>query len=293
MTHDKDFIGQLESYLDEYEGATPLPESVRDAVRAQLPKTKQSGPLHGPLRYLSMSSLPAAARYGLAAAVILAVAVLGAAYFAGGQGVGGPSAPSATPAPTATPAPLPQGGELDAGSYVARYEPARIVFTVPDGWTAVSGLAVGTEMGDPPREAYVALSTVQDVYADPCHWRDALPSPGTGPTVDDLANALAVQPTRSGSDPVEAEIDGYRGKKVSVSVPDDVDFGDCDGGEFRSWTQVEGGSRFHQGPGQVDEVWILDVEGERVVIAMTYFPPISAEERAELQGVVDSLQIEP
>ena len=44
MTREDQFIGQLERYLDEYEGITPLPEAVRDAIRAELPKTKQAGP---------------------------------------------------------------------------------------------------------------------------------------------------------------------------------------------------------------------------------------------------------
>ena len=37
MTRNDDFIGQLEGYLEEYEGSTPLPNEVRDAIRAQLP----------------------------------------------------------------------------------------------------------------------------------------------------------------------------------------------------------------------------------------------------------------
>ena len=35
MTRDDRFISELETYLVEYEGSTPLPSSVRDAVRAQ------------------------------------------------------------------------------------------------------------------------------------------------------------------------------------------------------------------------------------------------------------------
>ena len=41
MTRDDDFIGQLEGYLDQYEGSTPLPDEVRDAIRAELPSTQQ------------------------------------------------------------------------------------------------------------------------------------------------------------------------------------------------------------------------------------------------------------
>ena len=58
---------------------------------------------------------------------------------------------------------------------------------------------------------------------------------------------------------------------IEMTVPTDIDFADCDRGEFRSWA-----GRYHQGPGQVDQVYILDVEGQRVVIDTTYMPGTSA-----------------
>ena len=39
---DDDFTGQLEGYLDEYLGSTPLPDEPRDAIRAQLPSIRQT-----------------------------------------------------------------------------------------------------------------------------------------------------------------------------------------------------------------------------------------------------------
>ena len=74
MTREDQFIGQLERYLDEYEGITPLPEAVRDAIRAELPKTKQAGPLTGLARFSGMSN---AYKVGIAAAVIGVAALIG------------------------------------------------------------------------------------------------------------------------------------------------------------------------------------------------------------------------
>ena len=60
MTRDDTFVEQLENYLDEYEGLTPLPDLVRDDVRAALPSTNQVGPMPGLRRYFPMSlSTPA------------------------------------------------------------------------------------------------------------------------------------------------------------------------------------------------------------------------------------------
>jgi hypothetical protein len=74
MTRDDDFIGQLEGYLDEYEGMTPLPGEVRDAIRSELPSTRQSGLRWGQMRYLPMSNN---AKLGLAAAAVVALAIIG------------------------------------------------------------------------------------------------------------------------------------------------------------------------------------------------------------------------
>jgi hypothetical protein len=41
MTRDSDFIGIIEEYLDEHEGHTPLPDGTRNAIRAELPSTRQ------------------------------------------------------------------------------------------------------------------------------------------------------------------------------------------------------------------------------------------------------------
>ncbi|MEP7040954.1 MAG: hypothetical protein ABI864_05195, partial [Chloroflexota bacterium] len=79
MTHDDEFIGQLENYLDEFEGMTPLPDAVRDAIRAELPGTRQIGPLSRPNRNGSrrLFHMSRNMRIGLAAAAVVLVAIVG------------------------------------------------------------------------------------------------------------------------------------------------------------------------------------------------------------------------
>ena len=93
MTREDQFIGQLERYLDEYEGITPLPEAVRDAVRAELPRTKQAGPTTGLARFSGMSN---AFKVGIAAAVIGAAALIGFSLY--NNRIGPPD--DATPSPS-------------------------------------------------------------------------------------------------------------------------------------------------------------------------------------------------
>jgi hypothetical protein len=80
------------------------------------------------------------------------------------------------------------------------------------------------------------------------------------------------------------------------SVPQDMEFADCDadGGEhyFESWVGGNGGDRYHQGPGQVDRLWILDVDGARLVIDGFDMPFATDAERRELLDVVASIRFE-
>lgn len=106
MSHNDDFIAQLEDYLEAFDGATPLPNRVRDAIRAELPSARQVQPRTGPKRMFTMlAHASAGARIGLAAAAVVVV-VLGAALLNNGRS-GGVGGGAATPTPTATTAPSP------------------------------------------------------------------------------------------------------------------------------------------------------------------------------------------
>src|SRR5262249_43538518 len=69
------------------------------------------------------------------------------------------------------------------------------------------------------------------------------------------------------------------------------DFHDCDEGVFESLT-AEGwaSDRYQQAPGQVDWLWILDVDGQRLVVDATYLADASAYDRSELDPVVRSIR---
>jgi len=108
MTHNDDFIGLLEDYFDAFDGVTPLPDRVRDAIRAELPTARQVHPRPGLERVLTMlSNTSAVARLGLAAAVLVVAVVLGGAFLNNGsRGIVG-GGPTPTPAPTIAPSLVP------------------------------------------------------------------------------------------------------------------------------------------------------------------------------------------
>jgi hypothetical protein len=96
MTTDDELLRQVTTYLDECEGTTLLPDSIREAVMADFQKTPQSRPT-GLARFLQMST---SLKLSMAAAVV-AVAVLIGITFLNGRNVG-PS-PDITATPSASP----------------------------------------------------------------------------------------------------------------------------------------------------------------------------------------------
>ena len=46
-------------------------------------------------------------------------------------------------------------------------------------------------------------------------------------------------------------------------------------------------------PANTDEFYVVDVSGKRMVIVARHYPGSSAADVAELQGIVDSIQIQP
>ena len=106
--------------------------------------------------------------------------------------------------------------------------------------------------------------------------------------------ALSGQASRDASAPVDITVGGHAGKSITLHVPDDAVFSQCDQGYFGSW----GGPaeptpyRYHQGPGQIDEVWVLDVDGVLTVIDTAYYAGTPVEHVEEMRAIVESATFE-
>ena len=106
--------------------------------------------------------------------------------------------------------------------------------------------------------------------------------------MDDLATAAE----HWGSDASAPSDVTFAGEQMVLTVPTDIVFADCKRVHFRSWIDDGGGYGWYQGPGQIDQWCILDVDGARLLINATYLPETSSQDRAELQAIVDSIRIE-
>jgi hypothetical protein len=291
VSADREVTRIVRSWLEE--GVTTLPDRVLDAVLDQVPATRQRRAWWPAWR---LPQLNTPIRIAVAAAAVVVLALIGVNLVPRTGGVGGVGGPHSTPVPTATPAPtpsptpaptLPPSGQLAPGTYRADF----ITYTLPAGWNSFQGWGVNKLGANPPNGIGITpWQQIATVYKDPCHWQTTTAS--VGPTVDDLVVALVAQKRGPTVTPVDVTIDGYRGKQIDLMVPLDVKLAACNGGEYKSWTDVSG-DRYNQGPGQHDLLDILDVNGRTLVINRSYYPANTAADRAELQAIVDSIKITP
>jgi hypothetical protein len=169
---------------------------------------------------------------------------------------------------------------------------------IPQGWEATGPFTIKSAGG--PQMMGVSVWDVGRVPSDPCLWAASTRDPG--PTVADLVGALETQVSRNASAAVEVILAGYAGRYLEWSVPADLvvtgdgDFQGCDvepsdgHRNFVSWFGNGQGTRWHQVAGQVDRLWILDVDGQRLVVDATYSPDASPADLEELDRVVRSLE---
>lgn len=167
----------------------------------------------------------------------------------------------------------------------------RAEFTLADpGWAAFRGVY---KDGPPNAGTYVALKflAVTRVASAACDSTVFVP---VEDTAEDLASALGgIQDFVVQEAPTPVSAYGYDGYHLVLEVPDlgdDQGFLGCDDGYFDGYEGPAIG-RYYQGPGQVVEFWVLDVEGTPLVIEATWFPDSPAEDVASLRAILDTVVI--
>lgn len=315
MNDDHDFEHATREFLEE--GSDKTPAATIDAVLLAVRTTPQERDLRIPWRTAPMSNPMRLV------AVIAVIVVVGFAAFnlfgpwpdVGGVGAGGEPSASPNPTPTSTPTPTAAASagvtefpgfsdQVAPGTYLwpaGGVFPADITFTIPSGW--ISRYGVPHKDRDGPAEMAFGNWIIANVYADPCQWQGSALDPAVGPTVDDLVAALAAQKGRAASPPTDVTLGGYPAKRIELSVPADLDPATCDEGVMRTW--VAPGERvdtwYSDDPearsplrsGQLNVVYIFDVNGGRLVVDTWHMPGTSAADLAELDAILASMRIAP
>jgi hypothetical protein len=168
--------------------------------------------------------------------------------------------------------------------------PYDISFEIPAGYDPAFDLAAFKKGMN---ETGVSVLAIGDVYADACSWAGAEVE-GISST-QDVVEALASQRGVEVSTPTEVTMGGIEATYMERKVPVATNASDCDEGEFRVYTGLDGGpgGRYINNPGQLDLLWVLDLAGVPVVIDASLEAGISASDRAEVERIVQSVHIDP
>jgi len=280
--------------------ATEAPQRAPDRVLQLALNTIESTPqrrvlVRAPWRPTPMNLY---AKVALAAAAVIAVAILGYNLLPGNGDVGGPSTPS--PSPTVTPVVL-ADGDIDtilvAGTY--RVEGAFGVpfsITFPTSWRrhlAQSGVADFRRVGPFAQDPWVNVLLVEDVFIDPCHTAAGLVAPRPA-TVDEYVTALTNMVGFPAGPVSDIDLDGHPGKFVELSNDIDTDTAGCTEGGLLPLMTFRGSDAVGaatNGMGR-DLFWIVEVNGTIVVINSLANNEMSPATRAELEGVVLSMDFD-
>ena len=128
------------------------------------------------------------------------------------------------------------------------------------------------------------MSLVDNTFSDPCAHIER--EPKVGPTVDDLVTALGEIPNTTASEPVDTTLAGYSATHLELQIPQSLP---CSPSQFKLWQDSPGNDWWAQGTNDTMPIWVLEVGGERVVIAGHMYPDTTEEAKAELQEVLNSI----
>jgi hypothetical protein len=109
-------------------------------------------------------------------------------------------------------------------------------------------------------------------------------------TLDEIVDALGRQATRDASEPVDVTADGFSGKSITLHAPDES-FTGCDEGKFCTFG-LEDGEQCHmwyQDAGTIDELWIVDRDGEFTFTSGAYYADTPIDTVDEIREILASM----
>jgi hypothetical protein len=294
--NDRSFDQLLNAWMDL--GPTTAPDRVADASRLEAAATRQLPAVlsrWAPRRFPPMNSY---AKVALTTAAVVLAALLGYNYLVA-PNVGGPRlfAPEPTPTPSPTAINFTQhqgeGRELQPGSYVIDYAaPVNVVITVPEQRFENFPSAWYKAMYDwgpwhQTNAARLGFGNVENLRVDACDPGPGWQDPPVGPTVAELVeglNAITIMDVTQSS----ATIDGYSGELLDIAGVERPT--GCSDAPIL-WETTQGDEILVPQAGERLRVWVLEVEGNRLVVWAGQDNDDQAT-AGDLQALIDSIQIQ-
>jgi hypothetical protein len=244
------------------------------AARRQIESTHQRRTFWAARRSEPMNS---GLKVAFAATAVVAVVAVGAYLVPRSGGLGGPG--------PATPSPQPSPSIQTARMWVAGSplgSTLRLTAQLPGNWN--NNRWVATNGVDAPYGTAFFAGLVDNTFQDPC--THVQRTPRLGSSVEALTTALGEIPNLTASKPIQATIAGHSATYVELTIPASLP---CAPDQFYLWQDSPQGYLWVLAPGESIGVWILEAQGQRVVIGTRSWPATTVEMKAELQRVLDSI----
>ena len=185
-------------------------------------------------------------------------------------------------------------GEYEPGIYrVASGDAATVPFTltVPAGWVGENGGQTISKHPDEAGEVGINSYIVSEIDSDSCAAFEPIP---VGPLAGDLATALTQQPGAAASGHVDINLGGYPGQRIDLTIPGELDLAACRlrGVGLHIWEAV-GGKNFVLYENGSASVYTADVDGNRAVFSAQWKASSTADDIAELNSIIESIEFEP
>ena len=150
---------------------------------------------------------------------------------------------------------------------------------------------VWSQGGAPENDGWIfGYWTVDGIYLDPCTGTRT----GDTESIPDIwVEALQAQARTTTSQPVPVRLGGYDGIYVELTSPKNLDYDTCREDRLTIFeTTTKGDSHFIVTPDTVERFWILNVDGERVVLTGAVTSETTDAQLEELTEIVESVQFE-
>lgn len=182
---------------------------------------------------------------------------------------------------------------LDAGRWAVAASGSRdlplAVLDLPEGLNGGGGY-----VWSPPEDGGWILGywnpSLTGVYVDPCTRTDTFDA-SHSEFPDIWVEALEAQRRTTTSDPTPVRLGGYGGLSLELAGPENLDLDTCRGDRLTVFeTTKEGDHHWIAEPGVVERFWILDVDGERVVLTAATMPATTDSQIQQLEQIVASVE---
>ncbi|MET0829980.1 MAG: hypothetical protein ABWY26_10695, partial [Microbacterium sp.] len=138
----------------------------------------------------------------------------------------------------------------------------------------------------------VNFQTPRYVPTDACAWKGAIVE--VDPSPEAFADAMVAQTSTAGTDPVDVMVGGFPGLEYDHSVESGVDITACDDAKICLHTErANDCSRWHSSVNERETYRVVDLNGERVVMAVLGIGSVDQALTDEARAVFDSIEFAP